>query len=262
MKSPVLRRGIGAIAFLQANYSTSSSFTFSDKKIAPPDVRLELNRIRLIENELRERWVGDEENWRKLPSRSWPEHQPSADQIPYFRKQYLDKCCHGQYKSEECDDITFNLATALLFNHVNPQEGFELYLNLANRGCNRGKTAAGICYVEGLGVESDEEKGSTLLQDAARADFLQAIYELGVLCYNGNATPYIKEDVEEAFRLFELAASQEHSCGLFMTADMLLSGEGCNNIDVARAIRLLYKAGERGHRNARATLWKLLSEYE
>jgi TPR repeat protein len=163
--------------------------------------------------------------------------------------------------SSACKDVTFHLATALLFNNINVEKGLKLFESLADGGDVRGKTAAGICYIEGLGVDSDEEKGSKLLKDAADSDFLQAIYELGVLSYNGNASPHVEENVSEAFKLFQLSASREHTSGFYMTADMLITGEGCEK-DVSRAIGLLYMAGERGHRNARATLWAILREYE
>jgi hypothetical protein len=234
------------------------------KKKTTQDIQRELSIIRLKADEIRERWIKDEENWRKLPARAWPENQPREDEIPQLQSMCDNVCLHNAVgeSTEACRDATFYLATALLFNSVNVERGLELFESLGDDGDVRGKTAAGICYVEGLGVDSDEEKGSRLLQQAADSDYLQAIYEVGVLHYNGNATPFVKEDVTEAFRLFELSASKNHTSGLYMVADMLLSGEGCGEKNVARAIHLLYQAGERGHRNARATLWALLREYE
>lgn len=236
----------------------------SNKKVPPPDVQHELAKIRRNADEMRDRWVKDEENWRKLPARAWPERQPDSSEIPSLEKQCSELCSgkEGSESSEACRDVTFYLATALLFNNVNAEKGMELFESLARRGDVRGTTAAGICFVEGFGVGSDEERGSKMIQEAANREFPQGVYELGVLHYNGNAAPFVTEDVKEAFRLFEKSAQQQHTSGLYMTADMLLSGEGCENKDVARAIGLLYAAGERGHRNARATLWALLREYE
>ena len=234
-------------------------------KKTSPAIKKELFIIRQKADEIRDRWVKDEENWRTLPARAWPETQPSVEEIPNLQKSY-ERLCSGNHgnsvSTEACKDTTFFLATALLFNSVDVEKGLELFESLADGGDVRGQTAAGICYVEGLGVDSDEEKGSKLLQHAANSGFLQATYEMGALYYNGNALPFVKEDVQMAFRLFELTAAQNHTSGLYMTADMLLSGEGCEEKDVPRAIRLLYLAGERGHRNARATLWALLREYE
>jgi TPR repeat protein len=239
----------------------------SIKKKPSKEVKVELSRIRLKADEIRERWIKDEENWRKLPARAWPEVQPDADDVPRLQS-LCDKLCSSPSSGgspqdmSACHDVTFHLATALLFNNLNVEKGLAMFESLAEKGDVRGTTAAGICYVEGLGVTYDEEKGSRFIQHAADKDFLQGIYELGVLHYNGNATPYVDENMQKAFRLFELAASRQHTSGLYMTADMLLTGEGCGEKDEARAIRLLYEAGERGHRNARATLWALLREYE
>lgn len=250
-----------------SHHDASQSLAENQTKKKPSAaIQLELSRIRIQADDIRERWVKDEENWRKLPARAWPEVQPHADEIPRLQKEFNRLCKSNDESCEElsssCKDVSFHLATALLFNSVDVEKGLEMFETLARQGDVRGATAAGICYVEGLGVDSDEEKGSLLLKNAADRDFLQGIYELGVLHYNGNAIPYVEEDAEKAYKLFELSASRQHTSGLYMTADMLLSGEGCEEEDVARAIRLLYDAGERGHRNARATLWALLREYE
>lgn len=259
-------------AFLCTQKSADAPQSFADniatriKKKPNAAIEYELSRIRMKADDIRERWIKDEENWRKLPARAWPEVQPNVDEIPRLRMEF-DKLCKSKdescdEQSKACKDVSFHLATSLLFNSVDVEKGLEMFEDLARQGDVRGTTAAGICYVEGLGVDSDEEKGSRLLKHAVERDFLQGIYELGVLHYNGNATPYVEENTKKAYKLFELSASRQHTSGLYMTADMLLSGEGCEEQDVARAIRLLYDAGERGHRNARATLWALLREYE
>lgn len=249
-----------------ARQSLADNTATQTKKKPNAAVQFELSRIRMKADDIRERWIKDEENWRKLPARAWPEVQPDVDEIPRLQKEFDLLCTSNNKSCEEqssnCKDISFHLATALLFNNVDVEKGLEMFESLARQGDVRGATAAGICYVEGFGVDSNEEKGSRLLKHAADADFLQGIYELGVLHYNGNAMPYVEEDAVKAYKLFELSASRQHTSGLYMTADMLLSGDGCEERDVARAIRLLYDAGERGHRNARATLWALLREYE
>ena len=244
--------------------SPDKRFT-NNRKIPSEEIRKELEVIRRNADEIRNKWIEDEENWRKLPARAWPERQPNVDEIPQLEKEYVSLCGGSSTSGgnhDACKNITFDMATALLFNNMDTEKGLQLYESLANKGDVRGLTAAGICYVEGLGVPFNEEKGSKMIKCAAENNFVQAIYELGSLHYNGNAEPFIEEDVNEAFRLFNLAASQNHTSGLYMTAEMLLIGEGCDKQDIPRAIRLLYRAGERGHRTARATMWSLLREYE
>ena len=237
----------GLLVFAEAEEDNSAAAAF----------RKALAKIRVHEYEMRQRWIRDEENWRKLPARAWPEYQPHVDEIPFLRSKAKDSCKKGD--SLACRDANFNLATALLFNHVDHNEGLKLYELLAAGGDVRGMTAVGICLTEGFGADRDEKYGSMWLKKASKLDFAQGIYELATLHYTGAADPHVKEDVSKAFELFQKAAAQEHTSALFMVADMLMSGEGTNK-DYARAVGLLYRSGERGHRFARSTLLRLLKD--
>lgn len=218
-----------------------------------PSLSAELNKIRSQEKEMRARWIRDEEGWSNLPARAWPEYQPDASEILELKSQ-LKEC-----EAEKCADTKFDLATALLFNNIDADEGLKMYLSLAAMGDPRGMTGAGIALFEGYGVEIDEEKGAMYLQQASQTGFAQGLYELGILHYTGNATPYVEEDVAKAKELYEKAAALEHTGALYMLADMLMNGDGCEK-DLPRAVGLLYKAAERGHRHARSTLLRILRE--
>ena len=239
---------------------TPVCIAYAEKKTGaacPADsFRKVIAKYRVMEDEIRKRWVKDEENWRKLPARAWPEYQPDLHEIPKLRLTMKDMC---KENSPSCRDAKFNLATALLFNHVDHEEGMKLYESLAAEGDVRGMTAVGICLTEGFGCTRDDEHGSKWLQKASQLNFVQGIYEVATLHYTGTATPYVKEDVRKAFELFQQAASHDHASALYMVADMLMSGEGTEK-DWARAVDLLYQSGEKGHRFARSTLLRLLRE--
>ena len=53
------------------------------------------------------------------------------------------------------------------------------------------------------------------------------MYELGCLHYLGSEPDLIACDEAAAFSLFERAAEQHHTSGLYMLAEMLYSGTGC-----------------------------------
>lgn len=218
-----------------------------------------LAAIRRHEDAIRQRWMRDEDGWRKLPARAWPEYQPSPSEIPHLRQILSSKCVEPS--TSECKRAKFDLATAFVFNHLQSAEGIDLYHSLAKEEYPDGLTALAVCYLEGLGVAQDTAAGVKWLQRAIERESLQAHYELGGLYYYGAAAPIIEENDTLAFQYFEHTSKRQHTSGLYMTADMLLAGQGCE-MDAARAVELLYMAGERGHRLARATLFRLLRNEE
>ena len=218
-----------------------------------------LAAVRRHEDEIRQRWMRDEDGWRKLPARAWPEYQPPPSEIPHLRQVVASKC--GEPLTVECQNAKFDLATAFVFNHLQSTEGIELYHSLAKEEYPDGLTALAVCYLEGLGVSQDAATGVKWLQRAVERQSLQAHYELGGLYYYGAAAPIIEENDASAFKYFEYTSQKQHTSGLYMTADMLLAGQGCE-VDAAKAVELLYTAGERGHRLARTTLLRLLRDEE
>lgn len=293
--------------------------------------KAEIAKIRAIEKEMRVRWEEDEKGWHKLPARAWPEFQPNVGDIPGLRlavekecgssgsttsalgsaDQSAEKDSFQQQQSKSCGVAKFDLATALLFNQVAPAEALALYRSLAEQEnlvepFPAGMTALGMCLTEGYGDQGRIYKeGSEWFRRAAALGYPQAVYELGVLFYTGAADPHVQESDQEAFRHFSWTADRQHSSGMFMTADMLLSlppglllllekeeeedavtaaaaalptetqtqtqGDtnvsniNDNSIDVAlrghaRAVRLLYAAGNKGHRQARQQLFELLRD--
>ena len=118
--------------------------------------------------------------------------------------------------------------------------------------------AYGIVYLEGFGVEQDEEKGLVFIKRAMKLGSLQAMYEYGTVLYTG-IEGIIDENEELAFSLFDEAASKGHIGAQFMAADMML--EACGTpMNVDKAIRYLAKSAESGHRFARQRMRELFDE--
>jgi TPR repeat protein len=158
--------------------------------------------------------------------------------------------------SESCGKLTFDVATALVFNGLEDTSGFEMYLGLGQNGHLDGMVGTGVCLAEGLTVPQQEDEGIKWLRQAVERGSAQAQVELGNMYYMG--TDFIREDERIAVTLFEAAAAQKHSHGMFMLADCLLEGSGCAP-NPSRALSLLYDAAEKGHWGARNHLQKLLN---
>ena len=225
------------------------------------DTRGELLKIRSIEEDMLKRWEKDEDGWRELPARAWPEYQPNPEQLKGIQVQVEQNGCHKNNNSNTdiCQSLLFNVATALVFYSVDPIAGLEQYEVLAKQGHVDSMVACGVILVEGLsGLRNREREGVQWLQKAVDKESIQACYELGTVFYTG-LDDVVDEDVDAAFVLFQKAAEQGHVGALYMMADCLIEGEG-TSVDVARAVPLLYQAADQGHRYARQRVRELLSD--
>ena len=242
---------------LVANYQRSAECL---KRGTPPPVHVELQKLRLGEAAMRERWEADEEGWRKLPPRAWPPYQPKRDEIHSCTSAQVASChASGASASPECVQATFDLATCLVFNGIDVVTGLREYRALAEAGHHDSMVGIGIVLVEGIsGTEEDPATGLHWLSRAAAGNSAQAQYELGVLHYMG-IDDHLAMDEGAAFQWFERAAQQGHTSALFMLADCLLDGCGCER-DAPRAVPLLHAAAERGHRFARQYVLEWLDE--
>jgi len=224
------------------------------------DTRKQLDEIRKSEKEMLLRWERDEEGWRELPARAWPAYQPNPEQLKSIEAEAGKRKCFGKsVDSDLCTELLFNMATALVFYNIDAKRGFQQYEALAKKGHVDSMVACGIVLVEGLGIPPDEKTGIEWLQKAVARNSAQGCYELGTVLYTG-IDGIVEEDPEAAFEYFRRAAEQDHTGGMYMMADCLLEGEGTEK-NVGRAVPLLYKAAERGHRYSRQKIRELLAQY-
>jgi hypothetical protein len=231
-------------------------------KLRRTTTKAELSKIRAGEKEMLKRWKKDEDGWRELPARAWPAYQPDENQLKGIQIEVAKHNCADEStvpnNNDFCKELMFNMATALVFCNLDTQTGFQQYEELAKQGHVDSMVACGVVLVEGLGIAPREEEGVAWLKKAVeRGGSAQAYYELGIVFYTG-IDDVIEEDLEAAFRLFEKAAEHGHTAGMYMAADCLIEGEGTAK-DVARAIPLLYRAAEKGHRYSRQRVREFLS---
>ena len=250
----------GIAAGHQLNRPPSPSLCEKPRAV-PRDVHSQLELLRPGEEAMRARWVEDEMHWHKLPPRAWPPFQPKADELPTLEAR-AEACASVEtlYSSStdlsaECMQRHFDVATCLTFNMLDPAEGYKRYSALAARGHIDSAVACGIVLLEGIGRDEpgDAKRGCEEIRRASAAGHAQGQYELGCLHYLGSEPEHVPEDEAAAFGLFEAAANQRHTSALFMLAEALVGGLGCD-VDPARAIPLLHAAAEQGHRMARQNL--------
>jgi hypothetical protein len=230
------------------------------KKIRRSNTRAELSKLRASEKEMLLRWERDEDGWRELPARAWPSCQPKPEDLEGIQAESSKHGCDGKAVNDLCSELLFNIATTLVFYNVDPEKGFRQYQELAKQGHVDSMVASGIMLVEGFGIQPEPEKGIEWLRRAVLLNSSQACYELGTCLYTG-IDEVLEEDPEGAFALFEKAANQDHTGGLYMAADCLVEGEGTEQ-NVANAVPLFYRAAEQGHRYSRQRIRELLAKTE
>lgn len=221
-------------------------------------LQAELAKLRPREKALRERWIAEEEGWHKLPARAWPAVQPKAAEIPGLRAQLEAERCpppNSRTMTSTCRQVTFDLASGLVFSHADSPAGFQIYCELAGAGDLDAMVGAATCLGEGLGAPRDDAEAVRWLREAAVGNNAQAKFELAMGYFAGSLE--LDEDEAQAFALFQEAATQGHSSANFMVGDCLLEGAGCPS-DPAASVPYLLRAAEKGHRGARQHLRQLL----
>lgn len=222
----------------------------------------ELEKIRISEEAMLKRWERDEDGWRKLPARAWPEYQPNPEQLKQIQDEVAKLQCTSKNDDDNvrCTGLLFNIATSLVFYNIDARAGLELFQQLANKGHVDSMVACGIVLVEGMGVPPQEEEGIEWLKRAVKFESPQAYYELGTVLYTG-IDGVVDENAEAAFEYFQAAAEHDHTAAMYMMADCLVEGDGTEK-NIGRAVPLFYRAAEKGHRYARQRIRELLSVEE
>eukprot|EP00466_Bigelowiella_natans_P020552 jgi/Bigna1/73502/fgenesh1_pg.24_\ len=264
--------GATAVSCVAAGMATSvHTMVAAEPRTPDPLLLRELAKFQGKEKKMAEKWRKDDEDWRKLPSRAWPPNQPDASELELLEQTWNSKCNNGKKRfleksremntfeakdvSESCKNLTFDIATTLVFNTLDPQKGLGMYQELAegemraslknqsSAGVNA-MVATGIVLVEGLGVNEDALTGVKYIKEAAKRQSAQALFELGTLYYTGNEAASIDEDEKRAFELFCEATEKGHVGATYMKGDCLLDGIGVDR-DAGAAVPLIYDAAKR-----------------
>ncbi|MBM7069425.1 caspase family protein [Actibacterium sp. 188UL27-1] len=120
-----------------------------------------------------------------------------------------------------------------------PDQAVDLLQRAADAGSPEAQYELAKLYEKGIGVESDPVKSLELFQAAADQGFADAINDLGFMHYQGLLG--LREDRQQALRLFEQAANLRHPQAQFNFAalidDGLIDGQGAQE-----SARYLYAA--------------------
>ena len=198
----------------------------------------------------------------KTPSKSWPDNIPHDLDLPMLLED-LKYCNNTTNNSEYCNRLRFRIASALLiqFDDSDQERGLQIIKQLAESGYPDAIVYYGMVINEGrAGRDPDSVEAVKWFKklSAERYQHPQAQYELGVAYYTGEG---VEEDEEEAVRLFESAAEQDHAASCYMLGDCKLDGIGCD-IDRSIALKWLVRASQLGHRGARSRTMAVLTKKE
>ncbi|MEL6523784.1 MAG: caspase family protein [Pseudomonadota bacterium] len=112
-----------------------------------------------------------------------------------------------------------------------PNEAVSLLQRAADAGSPEAQYELAKLYEKGIGVETAPERALELFKAAAAQDFADAINDLGFMYYQGLLG--LREDPDEALRLFARAADLRHPQAQFNYAalidDGLIEGKGAKD---------------------------------
>ena len=132
-------------------------------------------------------------------------------------------------------------------NSDSPEEMFRWVQILANFDEANANGMLGVMYLNGYGVEENEDKAIELLKTAANARSIDALEALTGLYYNGEFS--FGEDYPEAFKYAQKGAVLEDPYCMFMLGKMYNEGQG-TEINYEKAEKWLLKAAEAGETEA------------
>jgi len=132
------------------------------------------------------------------------------------------------------------------------------WLPLAIQGDARAQTYLGEMYRDGDGVKEDFEEAARLFHLAAAQDSMRAQNALGLLYYKGKGVPL---DHAEAAHWFERAAELGYASGQNNLAEMYRDGEGVAQSSV-QAMHWFQEAANQGNARAQESLDAMLSKFD
>jgi TPR repeat protein len=139
----------------------------------------------------------------------------------------------------------------------NEKQAFKFAAAGAALGCAHSKGMLGCCYIYGVGVEEDEERGLALGRESEAAGSCFGQFVVGV-CYN-NGYGGVAQDYAEAVRLYSLSAAQGNAHSQNNLGWMFDIGQGVAQ-DYAEAARLYSLAAAQGFANAQNNLGTMFDE--
>ncbi len=130
-------------------------------------------------------------------------------------------------------------------------EALSLWKKAAEQGSAYASVRLGDMYFQGVGEKVDYSLAVAYYRSAARMDYPLGQVGLGVAYYSGKGVE--QADSKEAFRLFQLAASQGNAQGFYWLGKCYVEGAGVES-SPTRAFEAFTRAYESGEKEA---LWYL-----
>ena len=121
-------------------------------------------------------------------------------------------------------------------------EASEYFKNAADRGDANGLYNLGMCYMQGLGVQQDDQSAFGRFQSAAEKGHPEAMNNIALFYREGRV---VEKNLEMSAKNFEKSARYDNPYGQFNYALALQNGEGVAQ-DEARAAALLSKSADGG----------------
>jgi len=140
------------------------------------------------------------------------------------------------------------------FKQKDYKKAYTLYLQEANNGDLKAKSALSYLYFNALGVEKNSSKALKYLTQAADGNYTTAQYDLGMIYLLGEDD--IKTDKQKAFKWLSRAADLNHTQAKYNLALMYYQGEG-TQIDVKKSAELLESAAKDGDKQSQKIVGKI-----
>ena len=99
-----------------------------------------------------------------------------------------------------------------------PKKAFVFFNQAAEGGLNEGKYYIALSYLDGLGVEINQEKGVNILTELKKEDYIPAIHQLGICFLTGKG---VNRNIEKAKELFLNASKKGYVLSEIFYANLL-----------------------------------------
>ena len=172
-------------------------------------------------------------------------------------RMYQDAALLLQRQASEGDPVAMYCMGEIDFQVIptNVMRALGLFKRSAEAGYPQAQATIGALYLKGLPglLEKDTKQGISMLSKAVIAKSLTARFNLGMAYFNGDGVP---KDAVKASQWLKLAARQNFSEAKYSLGLLLIDGEGGIRKNTTEGLSLLRQAAGQNHQLARAYLQK------
>lgn len=144
-----------------------------------------------------------------------------------------------------------------MFVNIAPKKAADYFRIAAWAGILEAVTQLGCAYLQGLGVEKNEQKAFALFEYAAEAGCMIAMANLGTMFIEGRA---VEMDQAWGVKLYEMAASCGEPQAMANLGSIYFNGIGFIK-DERKAIKWYARAAKKGHESSMRSLAWIKDEH-